>query len=431
MDCLAEAFANSSHDNDVYAFAEVRNPGLVEKCVRVEAGAIDDVSLVEAYASEIHPDFLFIGPEQPLASGVVDAMQRRGVPSVAPTKMAARIETSKSFCRRLLDRHASQYNPRYRHFLRADGLEEYASRLGEFVIKPDGLTGGKGVKVYGVDFASLADGLEYCIEVLSNDPNGVLIEERLDGEEFSLQSFCDGAHIAHSPPVQDHKRAFEGDSGPNTGGVGSYSCSDHSLPFLTPNLVREAAAVNELVYRAIAEELGETYRGILYGNFITTANRLKVIEYNARFGDPEMLNILPIMKTDFIDVCRAIMDGTLDQVNIEFERKSTVCKWIVPQGYPQNSIRGGDVDPASVTRSTATLKTYFGAVELEAGKYRLKGSRAIAFLGIGDTLAEAEKVAEAAAARVKGPVYHRRDIGTEPLVRRCVQHMQALTTPSQ
>ena len=278
----------------------------------------------------------------------------------------------------------------------------------------------------GVHFDTIAEGLEYCSQVLKQDKQGLLIEERLEGEEFSVQSICDGTHIAHSPPVQDHKRAFEGDLGPNTGGIGSYSCSDHSLPFLTPALVREAESVNGAVLRALTQELDEPYRGILYGNFMITRDGLKVIEYNARFGDPEILNILPIMKTDFIDVCMAVIDGRLDELDIEFDRKSTVCKWIVPSGYPTASVQDGTVDPASVSRSNPTLRTYFGAIDFVQGQYRLKGSRAIAFVGIGDTLEQAEQSAETAASAVSGPVYHRQDIGTQALIAKRVQHMQAL-----
>jgi phosphoribosylamine--glycine ligase len=426
VDCLAAAFSKSAHPNEIYALAEVLNPGLVEKCVRVEVGAIDDVTLVEKYADDVKPDFVFIGPEQPLAAGVVDAMQSRGIPSVAPTKNAARIETSKSFARQLIQLHAPRYNPIYRHFSNTDGLEEYMSQLGQFVIKPDGLTGGKGVKVFGVHFHTVNDGLEYCAELLAQPAAGILIEEKLDGEEFSLQSFCDGLHIAHSPPVQDHKRAFEGDTGPNTGGVGSYSCADHCLPFLSPELVREAASINKLVFKAIKNELGESYRGILYGNFIATAQGLKVIEYNARFGDPEVMNVLAIMKNDFLDVCHAMLNGTLDKMTIEFEAKSTVCKWVVPQGYPTDPIRGVEIDANSIARSTEKLRTYFGAIDFSSGTYRLAGSRAIAFLGVADTIMEAEGIAERAASGVKGPVYHRKDIGTEALIQQRVRHMQEI-----
>jgi phosphoribosylamine--glycine ligase len=427
MDCFATLFAQSSRANEVYAWAEASNPALLKKCVRVEVGAMDDLALIQKYSDEVKPDFVLIGPEQPLAAGVVDTFERQGIPAIGPTKSAAQIETSKSFARKLLERSGSRYNPKHRHFIDTEGLRDYLVQFDEFVIKPDGLTGGKGVKVFGDHFKSMAEGIDYCEEVLSHSTGGLLIEEKLDGEEFSLQSFCDGTHITHSPLVQDHKRAFEGDAGPNTGGVGAYSFSDHSLPFLSAETTREARAVNELVYASIKREFGESYRGILYGNFIVTAQGLKVIEYNARFGDPEGLNILSILKNDFLDVCDAMLTGKLDQIEIEFEAKSTVCKWVVPRGYPDDPARGGEIDPASIASSDENLKTYFGAVDGESGTLKLKGARAIAFVGIADSISDAEQIAEKAAVGVRGPVYHRKDIGTDALIQQRIRHMQELT----
>jgi len=131
----------------------------------------------------------------------------------------------------------------------------------------------------------------------------VVIEERLDGEEFSLQSFCDGKHVKHMVVVQDHKRASEGDTGPNTGGMGSYSCENHSLPFLLPDQLREAQAINEAVAGALLKETKQKYKGVLYGGFMVTRDGIRLIEYNARFGDPEALNVLSLLRTDLVDVC--------------------------------------------------------------------------------------------------------------------------------
>ncbi len=144
------------------------------------------------------------------------------------------------------------------------------------------------------------------------------MEEKLDGEEFSLQCITDGKTVVATPPVQDHKRRFVDDKGPNTGGMGSYSCADHSLPFLQPEDIEAGLDITRQVARAIYMETGEYYKGVMYGGFIVTAKGIRLLEYNARFGDPEAMNIFPIMKTDFVDICEAVIKGTLDKVDVVF-----------------------------------------------------------------------------------------------------------------
>ena len=172
---------------------------------------------------------------------------------------------------------------------------------GEFVIKFDGLMGGKGVKLSGEHLASKEEALEYCKEIISNLGTFV-IEEKIFGEEFSLMSFCDGITTSHMPAVQDHKRAHEGDIGPNTGGMGSYTDSNHSLPFLKEQDIFVAQDINERVVRALKAHTGQGYKGVLYGGFMVTSGGVKLIEYNARFGDPEAMNLLALLDADFAKV---------------------------------------------------------------------------------------------------------------------------------
>ena len=390
---------------------------------RVGGDLVEDVL---AAAREHRPDFVVIGPEGPLALGVVDALQGKlGIPCIGPTRKLAQLESSKAFTRGLLRRHNIPGNPEHRVFRSLDGLEDYCRELGDFVVKPDGLTAGKGVKVSGTHLQSAREGAEYAAEVLRTHPV-VVIEERLDGEEFSLQSFCDGAHVADMVVVQDHKRAFEGDLGPNTGGMGSYSCPDHRLPFLSEEARRAASAINAAVAAAIAEETGETYRGILYGGFMLTRQGLRLLEYNARFGDPEALNVLSLLKTDLVDICEAIVRGTLDQLPVEFAPLATVCKYVVPEGYPDHPVTNTRISLGRVPAESERLKYYFAAVEQRAEGLYLTGSRAIGFVGIGPDLAQAEAIAESAASAVDGPVFHRKDIGTAALVQQRSEHMRRL-----
>jgi len=380
------------------------------------------------------PDLVVNGPEETLAfgKGVVDLLREEfGIPCIGPTKRLAQLEASKAFTRRLLAKHGIPGNPEFRIFSASElgEIKSYLQQLGDFVVKPDGLTGGKGVKVSGEHLDSIPDAVLYCRELFNAGHPCVVIEEKLDGEEFSLQSFCDGTHIKDMPVVQDHKRARSGDTGPNTGGMGSYSCENHSLPFLTFDELQQASNINRRVVEALRKDFPkEPYKGILYGGFMATRNGVRLIEYNARFGDPEALNVLSLLRTDFVDVCEAIIHGTLNKLPITFEKLATVCKYIVPQGYPEHSAENVNkrIDWSNVRRS-GKLRIFEAAVEKDGDAVgRLSGSRAIAFVGIGANLAEAERIAESAARAVKGPVEHREDIGTEGLIAKRMAHMQAV-----
>ena len=430
LDAMAEALHKSASTVILYILSELNNPGLAAKAKEViHPVKTDDPDVVAKIVCEINPDFVLIGPEEPLAAGVVDELRKFGIPSVGPTQKLAQLETSKSFTRELLTKYDIPGNPKYRVFRGLEGIADYLQTMDSFVVKPDGLTGGKGVKVFGEHIHSTAEAVKYCAEIFQSGQPAVVIEEQLDGEEFSFQSFFDGKHIVHTIPVQDHKRARDGDTGPNTGGMGSYSCADHLLPFLTRAHVRQAGEINRLVGEAVSRKIGEEYKGILYGGFMLTKDGLRVIEYNARFGDPEVMNVLPLMQADFVEVCKSIIDGTLDKLTVRFGRQATVCKYVVPKAYPQKS--GGDeeitLDAAMKAPGLGDhLRMYWAAIRQEGGKLYLTGSRAVAFVGIANTLFEAEKIAEEAASLVEGPVFHRRDIGTAELIQKRVDHVHGI-----
>lgn len=377
-------------------------------------------------AKEQQPDFVIIGPEEPLAEGIVDELQGSGIPCVGPTKSLARLEASKAFTRELLGKHGIAGNPEYRVFRDPSGMDAYLKELGAYVIKPDGLTGGKGVKLSGAHLRSNAEALDYCEKLFRSGHPAVIIEEQLDGEEFSLQSFCDGSHVRDMPVVQDHKRALEGDKGPNTGGMGSYSCEDHLLPFLLPEHVQQASAINIAVARALWKETGQKYKGILYGGFMVTARGIRLLEYNARFGDPETMNVVSLLSTDLIDICEGIIEETLDKVPVKFQARASVCKYVVPEGYPEKPVKGARIDLSEVAKRAPTAGIYPAAIEARDGQWYMTGSRAVALVGTGENLAEAERIAEAAACAVKGPVFHRQDIGTAALIQKRVEHMRRL-----
>ena len=189
---------------------------------------------------------------------------------VGPKKDLAQVETSKSFTRNLLIKYKIPGCPKFKTFENMDGVKEFLSLLGDnYVVKYDGLAGGKGVKVAGDHLHSHDEALIYCEELIKKGGH-FLIERKLIGEEFSLMSFCDGENLSHMPAVQDHKRAYEGDTGPNTGGMGTYSDSDHKLPFLEDSHIKSAQKINEQTAKALKQKFGEGYKGILYGGFIAT-----------------------------------------------------------------------------------------------------------------------------------------------------------------
>jgi phosphoribosylamine--glycine ligase len=226
------------------------------------------------------------------------------------------------------------------------------------------------------------------------------------------------------PAVQDHKRAYEGDKGPNTGGMGTYTASDHKLPFLENADIAAAQQINEQVASALAMECGAPYKGILYGGFMATCDGVKLIEYNARFGDPESLNLLPLLETDFVEICRAIVDTTLADCVVSFSPKASVCKYVVPEGYPDNPRKGDAVLlPAELPQG---VTMYLSAVDVKDGQLIATGSRTLAVVGMAATITDAEALCERVVCQIPGPFFHRADIGTRPSIARRVEHMKAV-----
>jgi phosphoribosylamine--glycine ligase len=409
-------------DAKLYSYMKSKNPGIALLSEKIEVGSYSDLESIKEFAQKNKIGFAFIGPEDPLNEGVVDALQDIGIPSIGPTKLMARLETSKSFTRELLKKYNIEGNPKFKVFNKnnLNKIDDFLNEIEEVVVKPDGLTGGKGVRVQGDHFNTEEEAVAYCKEVLETHAS-VIVEEKLDGEEFSLQCLTDGKTVVATPPVQDHKRAYEDDKGPNTGGMGSYSCENHLLPFLKKEHVKKALEITKKVAEAINQETGLYYKGVMYGGFILTKEGVKLIEYNARFGDPEAMNVLPLLKTDFVSLCQAIIVQELDRVKITFDKKATVCKYVVPDGYPDNPVKDEKIEVSKIKKGNM----YYASVEQKNDGLYMTGSRAIAFLGVGSNLEEAEKIAEEAVSNVKGKVFHRKDIGTKELIQKRIEHVKS------
>lgn len=430
---IADALSRSPQHPEIFSVCTTNNPGLKKLSTRQEIGNILDFPWVLKIAKEVNPSLAIVGPDDPIGNGLADLLEEVGIPTVAPKKSLARIESSKSFARDLLLKVAPDCLPKYRVFTSYEpkSLNKFIEQdlQGEYVVKYDALKGGKGVKVSGDHLTSIAEGLQYAKECIE-EGGRVVIEEKLTGIEFSLLSFVSGRQVVDMPVVQDHKRAYAGDTGPNTGGMGTYTDANHSLPFLTDNDLARAKELNRITAEALAQECPEHiegYRGILYGGFIAVRNGIRVIEYNARFGDPEALNVLPLLLSDFVTICQAITKGKLTEELVQFERKATVCKYITPKSYPV----GKEEKEQTVTFPPipGNARLFFGDIaEDEAGGLHLGGSRTAGIVGMGKTIAEAEQTAEELCNKVLGPVRHREDIGTEALIRQRITTMQSLRT---
>jgi phosphoribosylamine--glycine ligase len=420
---IAKAIKKSPQKNELYCFANSSNPGIKELTTQYVIEDLNNINKITQFAAQQKIDFAIIGPEAPLALGIVDRLNDYNIPSIGPTKQLAQIETSKSFTRDLLTKYNIPASPKYKKFSDLNNAKEFLQQLGEnFVVKADGLMGGKGVKISGEHLQNHDEALAYCQQLISQQQNFV-IEERLVGQEFSLLSFSDGKHLLHMPPVQDHKRAFENDTGPNTGGMGSYTNTDHLLPFLNNNDIQRAQQFNQATINAFKKECRQAYKGILYGGFMLTKNGVKLIEYNARFGDPEAINLLALLETDFITICQKIIAGNLHDIKIKFAHKATVCKYIVPEGYPDNPVRNKEIDISQVKNKN---QLYYAAVNAENNKLYATSSRTLAALGIAANILAAEQIAENIAQQIKGQIFHRKDIGTAQLINKRIKQINQL-----
>ncbi|WP_101297273.1 phosphoribosylamine--glycine ligase [Halegenticoccus soli] len=400
---------------DLYACASNRNPGIVGLAEGFETLDETDADGVAAYAEEVGATLAVVGPEKALAAGVADALDDAGVYTFGPRSAEARIETDKAFQRRFMRDEGIPGCPDFETFDDVEAACEYVDEYdGDLAVKPAGLTGGKGVKVIG-DQVTREEAKAYLRE---SDYDRVVLEERLVGEEFTVQAFVAGGGLRATPAVQDHKRAYEGDEGPNTGGMGSYSDAAAHLPFMTEADYEEAVEVLEATVEALPD-----YKGVLYGQFMLTADGVKVVEFNARFGDPEAMNTLPILETQFLDVLVAAREGE-PLPELEFAGEATVCKYAVPEGYPEEPNAGAKIDVDEGSAGDALL--YYASVDERADGLYTTTSRAFAVVGVADSIAAAEEIAEGALSAAGEGLRVRHDIGTAELLEKRIAHVHEL-----
>lgn len=414
---------------ELYVWAKHRNPGLVAAAKELQTGSDTDVQGILAWAKAKRVELVVVGPEAPLEAGLTDALRAAGIPCASPSKGAARIETDKSWMRSLMLRHNVPGRLAHHPFDELDSALAFLDKHGpKWAIKPLGLTGGKGVQVYGDHFHDVAGAKVYTGSVFESGAGGgkLQFEELALGEEFTVMAFTDGIHLVPMPAVQDHKRLHDGDEGPNTGGMGSYSQADGLLPFLTLEDYQEAVLILQALVDALRAD-GSPYVGAIYGQFMLTASGPKVIEVNARFGDPEAMNVLHLLSSDYLAILQAMATGTLAPRLVQFRPRATVVKYVVPTGYGDGKPQEQAVAMDLPAIEAAGGHVFLGAVEHRSGSLVTLPSRAIAVLGEAGTVPDAERIAEACVGRIKGPaLHHRRDIGTPALLERRAKHMAAL-----
>ena len=396
---IAEAVCRGGNAR-LFAFMSANNPGIArlarESDGKYGIGDIHSSSQVVSFAKQYGITLAFPSPDAVLAAGITDALQAQGILCASPTLEAARLEWDKSYCRDLLRDYKVPGSPAFGIFENAQEASQFIDSLqGSVAVKPAGLTGGKGVKVVGYQLKDGAEAKEYSRDLLATRHGGlnsIVVEEKLEGEEFSLQAFSDGSKVHGMPMVQDHKRAYENDVGPNTGGMGSYSGTGNLLPFTRQKHYEEALGIMQKTIEAFRKKTGNKFVGILYGGFMLTREGPKLLEYNARFGDPESMNVLALLKDDLAEILSQMAAGKIGKSPL-FEKKATVCKYIVPEGYPEKPVKGAiEISKAS------NSEVFYSSIERKDNKLYMSGSRAVAFVGKGKTIEEAQKITNQAVA---------------------------------
>ena len=345
----------------------------------------DSPTDVAKWAEDNGIGLVVVGPEAPLVAGVADAVRSKGIPCFGPNADAARMEGSKEFAKQVMAR-ANVPTAAYRSFTDRASCEDYVRELaGPCVIKADGLAAGKGVIVAQTTDEALA-GVAQCFEGAFGDAGStVVVEEMLEGPECSLLALTDGKTVIPLATSQDHKRAYDGDEGPNTGGMGVYS----PVPTVTEGQLTVMTDVIHRVIQQLAAD-GITYSGCLYGGFMLTEDGPKVLEFNARFGDPETQVVLPRMHADLVEAFLACDDGTLDQVSVTWEEDFAVSVVLASAGYPGSYESGKRITGIAEATALPGITVYHAGTKLdEHGEIYTAGGRVLAVTAVAPTFAEA------------------------------------------
>jgi len=378
-------------------------------------GDVCDPAAVAAFARAREIDIAMVSADEPLQAGVVDALLAQGTRAVGPTAAGAEIEWNKAFARSVLADVAPEACPMLRVVNDAAELREAMAAFGErpVAVKPSGLTGGKGVKVMGPHLADHGAAHDYALELLERCGEGecVLIEEKIEAPEFTIQAISDGRTVVFPNATYDYPYRFDGDVGPGTGGMGSLSLAQPTLPFMTPAHYEQACSIIGLVIERLGQ-LGRRFTGVMNSGFFATAEGVSVIEFNARFGDPECMNIMSLFSGSWTETMARICDGALTEADVPLRDEASLVLYLVSPDYALRKGPPYDFQLDAGALEAAGCNVFFSsAVGLGGNSYRTVGtSRAVALASTAPTLEEAHRVLTTCAERV--PVLEwRREVG--------------------
>ena len=389
------------------------NPGIAQVAECVPIGILDFPALV-AFAQDNEIDLVVPGPEAPLVAGIADAMEAASLPCIGPSRAAAQLEGSKSYTKELCDA-AGIPTAHWERFDDAEAAREFVRRRGTpIVVKADGLTAGKGVVVAATEDAALA-AIEAVMEARAFGEAGaaVVIEECLTGEEVSLFALCDGETALSLGAAQDHKRVGEGETGANTGGMGAYSPTPSF-----PQALQEAAMAG-IIRPALAEMVrrGTPFRGILYAGLMLTAEGVKLIEFNVRFGDPECQALLPRLMSDLLPALQAAYDGELENFDLRWNDIASIAVVMAARGYPEAPERGSEIRGLDLAAAMPSVQVFHAGTEADSdGHVRASGGRVLNVCATGVDVQAARDAAYAAVRLIDWPEgFCRQDIGWRAL----------------
>lgn len=407
---LVWALKKSDKVKEIYCAPGNAGIAQLAECVPIPVSRFGD--LIQ-FAVDHAIDLVVVGPDDPLAAGIVDAFEARGIPIFGPRQNAAEIEGSKIFMKDLL----RKYNiptAKYETFTDYESASAYlAQQTAPIVIKADGLAAGKGVTVARTMEEAKAALEDMMVgKVFGDSGSQVVIEECLEGQEMSILAFVDGETVRPMVPAQDHKPVYDGDLGPNTGGMGTYT----PLPHIPQSIVDEA--IENIIIptaKAMVSE-GRPFRGFLFAGLMITKNGPTTIEFNARMGDPETQVVLPRLKTDLLDIILAAMNGRLDQLEIEWSDEAAVCVILASEGYPASYPKGRVISGLAEAEAQEGIQLFHAGTSLDGDQFVTSGGRVLGVVGIGADTAQARERAYKAAETIKfDGVHYRTDIGVKAL----------------
>jgi phosphoribosylamine---glycine ligase len=393
-------------------FAAPGNAGIAQlaECVPIKA---ENITGLLSFAKATAIDLTVVGPEVPLSMGIVDEFSSAGLRIFGPSGKAAEIEASKKFSKDLMKKYRIP-SAEYGVFTERTSAEAYVREKGApIVVKADGLAAGKGVVVAEtVDEAVKAIDLIMVKRAFGNAGDRVIVEEFLQGEEASFMAFTDGKTVVPMASSQDHKRVFDGDKGPNTGGMGAYS----PAPIVTREL--EKTVMEKIMVPTVRamEKEGRLFKGVLYAGLMIKNNEAKVLEFNARFGDPETQPVMMRLNTDLVDIIQAIIDGNLSRIDIAWKPESAVCVVMASGGYPGQYEKGKELRGLEKASRHDRVMVFHAGTALKNGKAVTDGGRVLGVTGLGPMVASAIDNAYAAVREISFEgAHYRRDIGARAL----------------